>query len=106
MKFLVISRNKYAVPPDMALGIFDGMIAWTKQVQASGKLESLWVFAGVQAGGGVANVNSIEELDAMMSECPLTPFSDTEVIPLVEPLESFERTRKAILAMTPGGRGR
>ena len=106
MKFLVIAKSVHPIPPEMALGIFDATIAWHKRTKESGKFESAWGLAGLPAGAGVVNVASLEELQAIMAEFPLQPFSNIEVYPLVDINVSMESTKKAILAMMPPGAGR
>ena len=47
-------------------------------------MDDVWGFAGILGGGGVFNVESLEELDSIMVEFPFAPFTDTEIIPLVD----------------------
>jgi muconolactone delta-isomerase len=103
MRFLVVTKQSTPPPPEMALALFDAVSAWAKANQDQGKLEQAWSFAGLPAGGGIANVASLEELDAMMSGFPLAPFSTTEIYPLVDLEPSLEGVRRAIRAMMPPG---
>ena len=89
------------IPPQMALGLFEGLLGWEKENSSKGKMEQSWSFAGLQGGGGILNVESLEELDAIMTSFPLAPFSETEVLPLVEIGPSVERVKQAIRAMVP-----
>jgi muconolactone delta-isomerase len=89
----------------MALPLFEGLSEWAKANQASGKLEQVWSFAGLQGGGGVMNVESLEELDFIMTTFPLAPFSNTEIYPLVEIEPSLDRVRQAIRSMMPPAGG-
>jgi muconolactone delta-isomerase len=89
------------VPPDMALGLFDALSAWAKAHQEQGKLEQIWSFAGMPGGGGVANVGSLEEFDALMNGFPLSPFSTIQAYPLVDLEPSLESVRQSIRAMMP-----
>jgi len=54
-------------------------------------------------GGGIANVGSLEELDAVMAEFPFGAISDVEVIPLVDLDASLERMKQSVEAMVAGG---
>ena len=49
--------------------------------RAQGKAKALWAFAGTN-GGGVLEVESHEELDAIMARFPFAPFSTIEIIAL------------------------
>ena len=105
MRFLVISKSKHLAPPEMTLGLLDAMVAWTNKYKQNGKIEAVWATAGVPGGGGILNVNSLEEIDAILAEYPFGPFSDTEVIPIVDLVESLQRAKQAAQAMMPGGGG-
>lgn len=83
----------------MALGLFAAMKAWSARHIASGKIEQVWSFAGVSGGGGIFNVDSPEELDEIMAEFPLGPFSDTKIHGLVDLSKSLDSAAKAVEAM-------
>jgi muconolactone delta-isomerase len=89
----------------MALPLFEGLSGWANEQSAKGKMEQIWSFAGLQGGGGILNVESLEELDAIMITFPLGPFSKTEIYPLVDLEPSLERVREAIKAMMPPSGG-
>jgi len=103
MRFLVTTMSRSPVPPDVALPLFEALSGWAKENQANGKIEQVWSFAGLQGGGGIFNVGSLEELDAVMASFPLNPFSTVEVLPLVELEPSLDNVRKTIRAMMPPG---
>ena len=63
MRFLVVTKPKHPVPPEAVVALFDGLLAWTGAWSGQGKMEQVWGFAGVGGGGGILNVDSIEELD-------------------------------------------
>jgi len=64
--------------------LIEAMNAWARQHTGSGAIESIWANAGTAGGGGIANVNSLEELDAVMTGFPFTPFSDIEIRPMTD----------------------
>jgi muconolactone delta-isomerase len=101
MRFLVITKQRHPVHPEQALGLFEAVSGWARGLQASGKIEQAWSFAGLPGGGGIFNVNSLEELDQAMNAFPLGPFTEIEVLPLVDLEPSLESVRGAIRAMTP-----
>ena len=101
MRFLVVTKSKMPFPPEMAQGIIDAMEGWARKYTASGQLEQVWSFAGLQGGGGIGNVNSLEELDAIMTEFPIAPFSDIEIYGLVDFEASVGTWREAAKAMAP-----
>ena len=75
MRFLVTSTSKHQVPPEALPGLLDALIAWANKYTESGKFEAIWATAGRAGGGGIINADSLEELDAIMVEFPLGPFS-------------------------------
>jgi muconolactone delta-isomerase len=103
MRFLITGKNKLPMPPEMASAIVDATIAWGKKYTGNGKLEQLWGLAGIAGGGGIVNVGSAEELDTIMTEFPLGPFTDIEVHALVDFIGSMEKLKQVILASAPGG---
>lgn len=105
MKVLIISKGKFPPPPEAFVGLLDAMTAWVKKNTASGKVKTFWATAGTPGGGGIAEVDSFEELDAIMAEFPFGPFSDTQVIPIVDLGEALQRAKQAALAMMPPGAG-
>lgn len=94
MKFLVLSKPKHKVPPELVLPLIDAFEAYLNKYEASGQLEMAWSNAGTDAGGGIANVDSLEELDAILQEYPFGPFSDVEVYALADIKASLQRTKQ------------
>ena len=99
MKFLVITRTRHMAPPEMAVQLVDAMGPWQKM--HAGKIEQIWSFAGMQGGGGIANVNSLEELDGIMAEFPYRALSDVEILPLVDLDGALQRGKQAMQAWLP-----
>lgn len=94
MRFLIISKNKHLTPPEVVPGLIDATLAWARKYQ--GQIEQIWAVAGQQAGGGIVNVESLEQLDTILAELPLGPFSETEVYPLVDLDVSFQHQKEAL----------
>ena len=99
MKFLVISKPKHLIPPEAVVPLIDAFSAFIDKYSETGQLESSWSFAGSAAGGGIANVDSAEELDAIMAEYPFAAFSDVEIYPLVNLEQSLQRTKQVAQTM-------
>ncbi|GEM_PF-1587370 len=84
MRFLIVTKGRDPLPPEMAIGMLQMFQGWLAEHRGSGKLEQAWSFAGQPAGGGIANVDSLEELDAMMATWPLSQTSEIAVYPLAD----------------------
>ncbi|MCC6382404.1 MAG: hypothetical protein IT304_07830 [Dehalococcoidia bacterium] len=103
MKFLVVTRATAPLPPEMAQTLVGAMKQWASAHRSSGKMEQIWSFAGMGGGGGVLNVSSHEELDAIMSGFPFGPFSQIDVYPLADldaGLENFSKSIAQMMAAT------
>ena len=84
MRFLIITKGRDPLPPEMAIGMLQMFQGWLAEHRGSGKLEQAWSFAGQPGGGGIANVDSLEELDAIMATFPLGQTSEITVYPLAD----------------------
>ncbi len=102
MQFLVIARQSSSPPPEMFVPLIGAMEAWVAQLRASGKGKATWAFAGTGGGGGVLEVESHEELDAIMSRFPFAPFSTVEIIALSNLDESLANARTFVQEMMAG----
>ena len=101
MRVLDISKNKHLVPPEVLPTVVDAMAEWINRY--NDKLEQVWGFSGIQGGGGIVRVESLDELDAILSEFPMGPFAEQEIYPLVELGDSLQRVKRAAQAMTAVG---
>ncbi|MBI4333313.1 MAG: hypothetical protein HY673_18770 [Chloroflexi bacterium] len=104
MRFLVTCKTKFPMPPEAAAGLADAMVGWSEKYLKEKKMEQVWGFAGVWGGGGILNVNSAEELDAIMIEFPFGPFVDIECYVLSDLKMAMSNMKKAVAAMAPKGR--
>jgi muconolactone delta-isomerase len=78
------------------------MTAWLAENSASGAIEQAWGFAGLGGGGGIVNVDSLEELDALMTSFPYGQVSEVEVYGLTDLGARMERFRAFFEAMEGG----
>jgi muconolactone delta-isomerase len=90
MKFVINSKPRFQVPPEMILPLIDAFSAFVSKYTESGNIQESWSFAGTQGGGALIEVDSHEQLDAINAENPFAPFSDIEVHAVVDMLESIE----------------
>ena len=102
MQFLVITRPATPPPPEMLMPMIGAMEAWVAQNRASGKAKAVWAFAGTAGGGGVIEVESHEELDAIMVRFPFGPYSTVEVIALSDIDESLANAKAFFGEMMAG----
>jgi len=102
MRFLIVSKPKVPVPPDMAETLNDAMAAWFSENTGNGTIEQGWAFAGLGGGGGIANVDSFEELDELMTSYPFGQVSEVEIFALTDLGARLERF-KAFFEATAGG---
>lgn len=99
MKFLVVTRNREAGPPEMAMPLLQGMRVWLAEHRASGKIAEVWGFAGTTGGGGILEVDSLDELDAVMSGFPYAQWSHVDIYPLSDLDAALDRNEAYITQM-------
>lgn len=102
MQFLVITKQASAPPPEMVIPLIDAMTGWLAQHRASGKMKATWAFAGTNGGGGVIEVESHEELDAIMARFPFAPFSSIEILALSDIDQSLASAKAFVQEMMAG----
>jgi muconolactone delta-isomerase len=99
MQFLIIAKPSSPPPPEMLMSLIDAMEAWLAKNQADGTLKSSWSFAGTQGGGGILEVDSHEQLDAIMAGFPFGPFNSIEVHALSDLGQSLAANRAVVMQM-------
>jgi len=99
MQFLVMTKQTTSPPPEMLLPLVGAMEAWVAAQRAAGKVRMIWSLAGAQGGGGVVEVESPEELDAVMAGFPFGPFSTIDVYALSDLDQSLVTYRNAVIQM-------
>lgn len=93
MRFMIIARPAFPIPPDLMIGLLDGFSAWWE------KYKDRWeggFFAGGSGGGGVCTVADEIEFNQMMMEWPLFGFSNLESYPLVDVETALGHWRAAV----------
>ena len=101
MRLLVVSKSVHPLPMEATGMLLEAMRGWVRQNTANKKMEQSFGFAGLPGGGGILNVNTLEELDAVMAEYPLGPFSDTQIYPLTDLDRSLSNALGVVKKMTP-----
>lgn len=96
MRFLIVTNSREAMPMEMAMPAMQAMQAWVAEHRAAGRLEHAWSFAGKMGGGGIANVESHEELDSMMAGFPFGQTSNIEVYALADLDAALEQNISAL----------
>ncbi len=95
------------MPPEMIIPTLQAMKMWVAENTASGKLVDSWAFAGTIGGGGILDVDSHEELDAVMTKFPFAPVSNVELYPITDLAASLDRgeanVAEMMAAMQAGG---
>lgn len=82
MKFLVMTKQSTPPPPEMVVPIVQQMGVWVNKYTDNGIIKETWAFAGMNAGGGIVEVASLDELDKILSEFPLWTLLDGRNLPL------------------------
>ncbi len=96
MRFLVTTINRSPMPPEAVPMLVQAMKDWAARHTASGAFEQIWSFAGLQGGGGIANVDSLEQLDSVMAEFPFGPFSEIHVYGLADLNQAMDNLERLL----------
>jgi hypothetical protein len=99
MRALVISRAKFQTPREVFPETMQAFAAWRDRYRPN--MEGFYFFAG--GGGGCGIVNAPDETVAQMfMEYPWAPFSEVELIPIVDGDMALSRWLE-MLSQSPGG---
>jgi muconolactone D-isomerase len=71
-----------AMPPEQATGLKQEEKELAQRLQESGKWRHLWRLAGQYANISVFDVDSVDELHALLTSLPLFPYMQVDVMPL------------------------
>ena len=102
MRFLITSKPRFPFPPDAGPALLAAMRAWVQQHTISKKIETIWGFAAGGGGGGILNVDSHEELNAVMAGMPFTAVSEIHAEAIVPIEVSLRNLEEAMRQMTAG----
>ncbi len=79
MRFLVTTKYSHPVPADQFPILQPAMQEWADTYRKSGQVEQIWAFAGINGGGAILNVDSLEELSDIMAVFPMGDWTDIQV---------------------------
>ena len=71
-----------AMPPDEAATLKQTEKDLAQRLQREGKWRHLWRIAGQYANVSIFDVDSVEELHALLTALPLFPYMQVDVMPL------------------------
>lgn len=92
MRFLVIDRGTTAeTEPGFDPDVFLKARDWTVKKMEEGKIAMAYALSGEHASCIVFDVDSLEELDDLLLEYPLSPYSVFEIYGLSDIARSFEK---------------
>lgn len=97
MRFAVIVRPKFPIPPEQTGMVLEGFAQWREKYR--GNLEVFEFFAGGGGGFGIANFPDAESLNQMMIENPINFFSDVEVHPTIDGDVALKQWRESASMM-------
>ncbi|MEE9508864.1 MAG: muconolactone Delta-isomerase family protein [Candidatus Bathyarchaeia archaeon] len=98
MKFLVIatSRESLKLPPEQALKLIMAEYQVGKQLLKEGKMEEVYLLAGLKGGMLIGEAESGAELNAMMTRMPLYDSLDIQIYPLMTLDEGIAQVKQGL----------
>ena len=99
MKFLTIIIQKQPPPPEIMPALIEATIKWMAWAKGSGKFDVIYSIAGQPGGLGIANVDSLEELNDIIAGYPMTPFCNVQTIPLSDVDQALATQRELVKKM-------
>ena len=101
MLFFVKGEGKGAppLPPEQAMQLVVEEWETIMSYQQQGKVLAGGGLAGRKGGCGIFNVDSVEELHTLVSQLPMFPFAEFEIIPLTAPEYALESAKQALAAV-------
>ena len=101
MLFYVKGEMKGVVPlpPEQILELAIQEAETSINYKKQGKVLAGGTLVGRKAGCGIFNVDSPEELHALVAQMPMFPFCEWEIIPLIPTEVALERNLQALTSM-------
>ena len=92
-------KGAFPLPPEETLELavkeWETVISYKQQ----GKILAGGALAGRKGGCGIVDVDSSEELDTLVSQLPMFPFCEWEIIPLNTPEYALESAKQALASV-------
>lgn len=99
MKFMVMPMQTRTVPPELMSTLVEVTAEWMGWAKKSGKFDCIYCISGQPGGIGIVNVNSLEELNDVVSGYPMTPFCEVGVYPLSDIDQAMSALREQVKKM-------
>ena len=98
MLYLVITEvmDSYPLPPSQWLELVEKNLEDILKYKEQGKIIVHGGYVGRQAGCIIWNVDSNEELQRLITQLPLWPFMEWEIIPLISTETALESVKQGI----------
>ncbi len=99
MKFLVTIIQKQPPPPEIMPALIEATIKWMAWAKGNGKFDAVYSIAGQPGGLGIANVDSLEDLNDLVARYPMTPFCNVQTLPLSDVDQALATQREVVKKM-------
>ena len=92
-------KGAFPLPPEQFLELAVKEWETSMSYREQGKILAAGALAGRKGGCGIWDVDSTEELDTLVSQLPLFPFIEWEIIPLTAPEHAIELVKQALASL-------
>ena len=100
MRFAVIVRPKFPIPPEQVGMVIEGFAQWRERYRDH--FEVFEFFAGQGGGFGIVDFPDAESFNQMMFENPVNFFADVEVHPTLDGDVGIKQWRETTARMMAG----
>lgn len=89
----------YPVPPEQWFDLVVKHLEFILEYKKKGKILIHGAFVGRQSGCFIWNVDSNEELHSLLTQQPLWPFMDWDIIPLISTEHALKSVQQSIASL-------
>ncbi|MBL7124565.1 MAG: muconolactone delta-isomerase [Dehalococcoidales bacterium] len=93
------TKGTAPMPPDQFMELAVKQVETLSSFQKRGKILAGGIAAGRRGSSAIWNVDSIEELQSLLTQLPMFPFTEAEVIPLLNYDKALENAKHVLASL-------
>jgi muconolactone D-isomerase len=93
------STGTVPIPPDQFMEIAVNQVEALNRLKKQGKILAGGVMVGRKGSYAIWDVDSTEELQSILTQLPMFPFTEAEIVPLLDYDQAAESAKRALAAI-------